>query len=182
MKDVKVSPVLLLIALLAAATSARAADIIGIITLKGTPPAETDITPLMDNPDCAAMYSDKTPTTHFYVVGSERRIGRRGGFAEGRHRQIHRRQRAARRARPERLPLHAADSRHSDRPEARRQKFRQLHPQRPLHADRGRQSEEHNDVQMPGGADLTYTFPQAGDVPEIQMRRASVDVRVGERV
>jgi len=47
---------------------ASASDIIGLITLKGTPPAEKEITPLMDNPDCAAMYA-KTPTTHFYVVG-----------------------------------------------------------------------------------------------------------------
>src|ERR1035438_9735124 len=46
-----------------------AADIIGVITLQGTPPAEKEITPLMDNPDCAAMYNGKTPTTHFYVVG-----------------------------------------------------------------------------------------------------------------
>ena len=39
-----------------------------------------------------------------------------------------------------------------------------------------------NMVQMPGGADLTYTFRQAGNVPEIPVRRASVDVRVGQRV
>src|SRR5690348_14087930 len=45
-----------------------AADITGTITLKGTPPAEVEIAPIMDNADCAAMY-DKTPTTHFYVVG-----------------------------------------------------------------------------------------------------------------
>jgi plastocyanin len=49
--------------------TASAADIIGVITLQGTPPAEKEITPLMDNPDCAAMYNGKAPTTHFYVVG-----------------------------------------------------------------------------------------------------------------
>src|ERR1017187_6359730 len=48
---------------------ASAADIIGTITLQGTPPAEKEITPMMDNPDCAAMYNGKAPTTHFYVVG-----------------------------------------------------------------------------------------------------------------
>jgi len=47
--------------------TACAADIIGVITLKGTPPAEIPITPIMDNPDCAAMYNGKMPTTHFYV-------------------------------------------------------------------------------------------------------------------
>src|SRR5208283_4274162 len=68
MKGAKVSPVFLLIAMLALAPAARAADIIGTITLKGTPPPELPITPLMDNPDCAAMHKT-TPTTHFYVVG-----------------------------------------------------------------------------------------------------------------
>src|ERR1019366_785127 len=55
---------------------ASAADITGTVTLQGTPPAEKEITPLMDNPDCAAMYKGKAPTTHFYVVGPN------GGFAE----------------------------------------------------------------------------------------------------
>ena len=40
MKDAKVSPVFLLIAMLALAPAGRAADIIGTITLKGTPPPE----------------------------------------------------------------------------------------------------------------------------------------------
>ena len=64
----KFSSIFLLIAALAATPALRAADITGVITFKGTPPAEKEITPLMDNADCAAMYKD-TPTTHFYVVG-----------------------------------------------------------------------------------------------------------------
>jgi len=60
---------ILVIGILGAWQTASAADIVGTITLKGTPPAEKDITPLMDNPDCAAMYNGKMPTTHFYVVG-----------------------------------------------------------------------------------------------------------------
>src|SRR5450432_4840857 len=63
----KISSLFLLTAVLAATQITRAADIIGVITLKGTPPAEKEITPLMDNADCAAMYKT-TPTTHFYVV------------------------------------------------------------------------------------------------------------------
>jgi plastocyanin len=55
---------------------ACAADIVGVITLQGTPPPEKEITPLMDNPDCAAMYNGKMPTTHFYVVSPN------GGFAD----------------------------------------------------------------------------------------------------
>ena len=51
--------------------SALAADITGVITLKGTPPAETDLGPYINsNPDSAAMYAGKKmPTTHFFVVG-----------------------------------------------------------------------------------------------------------------
>jgi plastocyanin len=64
----KISSFFLLIAMPAFLPVAQAADITGIITFKGTPPAETEITPLMDNEDCGAMYKE-TPTTHFYVVG-----------------------------------------------------------------------------------------------------------------
>ena len=61
--------VLIMIAALAVAGQiASAADISGVITLTGTPPAEKEITPLMENPDCAKMHA-ATPTTHFYVVG-----------------------------------------------------------------------------------------------------------------
>jgi plastocyanin len=61
--------VLIMIAALAVAgQTALAADITGVITLTGTPPAEKEITPLMENPDCAKMHTTR-PTTHFYVVG-----------------------------------------------------------------------------------------------------------------
>jgi plastocyanin len=45
----------------------HAADITGVITLKGTPPPEKEITPIMDDANCSASYT-KAPTTHFYVV------------------------------------------------------------------------------------------------------------------
>ena len=45
-----------------------AADIIGTITLKGTPPKEKDITPLKEDATCGKLHSDM-PTTHFYVAG-----------------------------------------------------------------------------------------------------------------
>ena len=64
----KFSSFFLLLAVLAFLPAASAADIIGVVTFKGTPPPEKEITPLMDNADCAAMYK-ATPTTHFYVVG-----------------------------------------------------------------------------------------------------------------
>ena len=67
--------IFLLLATLAVLPVSGAADIIGVITLKGTPPAEVDITPLKDDPTCGALY-DTMPTTHFYVVSPK------GGFAD----------------------------------------------------------------------------------------------------
>jgi plastocyanin len=51
----------------------HAADIMGVITFKGTPPPETDLGSTMSeaSPDCAAMYSGKLPTTHFYAVSAK---------------------------------------------------------------------------------------------------------------
>jgi plastocyanin len=40
----------------------------GTVTLKGTPPAEKDITPLKDDPTCGKMHFEM-PKTRFYVVG-----------------------------------------------------------------------------------------------------------------
>ena len=63
---------ILAIGIFGAWQTAPAADIIGVITLKGTPPAETDLSSyIKDNADCAAMQGDKMPTTHFFVVGSK---------------------------------------------------------------------------------------------------------------
>jgi plastocyanin len=70
MKDMKFPAVLLLLVLLAVVPVARGADIIGVVTLKGTPPAEKEITPLKEDVNCGAMYK-ATPTTHFYVVGAK---------------------------------------------------------------------------------------------------------------
>ena len=61
---------LLAIGLFSAGQIACGTDIVGVITLKGTPPAEKEITPLMENPDCAKMHPT-APTTHFYVVGAK---------------------------------------------------------------------------------------------------------------
>jgi plastocyanin len=68
----KFSSIFLLLATLAAAPVLHAADITGVITFKGTPPAEADLGATMTeaSPDCAAMYDPaKMPTTHFYAVG-----------------------------------------------------------------------------------------------------------------
>jgi plastocyanin len=49
---------------------ALAGDITGTISLKGTPPAEKDIVPLKEDPNCGKLYSSM-PTTRFYVVGAK---------------------------------------------------------------------------------------------------------------
>jgi plastocyanin len=48
----------------------HAGDITGTITLKGTAPAERELTPIRDTPDCSAMYPGALPKTRFYVVGA----------------------------------------------------------------------------------------------------------------
>lgn len=65
----KIRNTLATIAALSAAVSAlTAADITGTVTLKGTPPAEKDITPLKDDPTCGKLHTEM-PKTRFYVVG-----------------------------------------------------------------------------------------------------------------
>jgi plastocyanin len=59
---------------LAAISSSNAADITGLITLTGTPPAEVPYTQLMQDPTCGPLHSE-TPTTHFYVVGKNGEFG-----------------------------------------------------------------------------------------------------------
>lgn len=52
-----------------AAHSLSAGDITGKVTLKGTPPAEKDITPLKADPTCGKLHADM-PKTKFYAVGA----------------------------------------------------------------------------------------------------------------
>jgi len=48
---------------------ALASDITGTVTLKGTPPKEKEITPVMEDANCSKMHTT-VPTTHFYLVGT----------------------------------------------------------------------------------------------------------------
>ncbi|HZL13235.1 MAG TPA: carboxypeptidase regulatory-like domain-containing protein [Verrucomicrobiae bacterium] len=157
----KISSLVLLMAGLVATQITRAADITGVITLKGTPPKEVEITPIMDNPDCAAMYNGKTPTTHFYVVGPK------GEFAD--------------------VVVSLKDASGNDltgkstgasaKPAVLDQKGCLYHPGisaiqtgqklivknsdnciHNVHTTSKAGNPEHNDAQMPGGADLIYTF------------------------
>jgi plastocyanin len=61
----------LLIALgLFAAGQIHAGDVTGTITFKGAAPAEKELTPIKDDPNCAALYPSGLPKTKFYVVGA----------------------------------------------------------------------------------------------------------------
>ena len=63
------SSTLIMVAGLAAALqAASAADITGTVTLKGTPPKEKEITPVMEDANCSKLHT-AAPTTHFYVAG-----------------------------------------------------------------------------------------------------------------
>ena len=70
MKEMKLPALFLLLAALVVAPVARSADIVGVIMLKGMPPAEKEITPLKEDANCGAMYRT-VPTTHFYVAGAK---------------------------------------------------------------------------------------------------------------
>ena len=60
----------LAVAAFAACQLATAGDLTGTITFKGTAPAEKEITPIKDDPNCAALYPAGLPKTKFYVVGA----------------------------------------------------------------------------------------------------------------
>ena len=52
---------------------ASAGEIVGTVTLNGTPPAEKLITPLKEDPTCGKLHTD-TPSTRFYVVGPNKEL------------------------------------------------------------------------------------------------------------
>jgi len=156
MKATIISTVLPLLAALAITPVARAADITGTVTLKGTPPPEVPYTPLMENADCAAMHQT-TPTTHFYVVGPKGELGDVVVYLKG---------------------ITGKSTGASQPPVVLDQKGCLYTPQI-LAIQTGQKlvvtnsdncihnvhsvpkvagNEEHNDAQMPGGPNLTYTY------------------------
>ncbi len=157
-----------LLLILSAATALRAADIVGVITLQGTPPAEIPITPIMSDPTCGPLYKTP-PTTHFYVVGAN------GAFADvvvslkdGGGNAITGKSTGATQPpvvldqkgclyTPQIFALQTGQQcivRNSDPC---------IHN---VHTTSKAGNPEHNDAQMAGGADLTYTFPN----PEMFMK------------
>jgi plastocyanin len=71
----KTSLWLLAFGIFSAGLGVRAGDITGVISFKGAPPAEVELAAVMDNADCGPL-NKSTPTTHYYVVGAK------GGLAD----------------------------------------------------------------------------------------------------
>ena len=163
----KIFPRFLLLAALAFLPVAHAADITGVITLKGTPPAERDLGDDMTaaNPDCAAMYpADKMPTTHFYVVGPK------GEFAD----VVVSLKNVTGKSTGANAPPAVLDQKgcvytpgifavQTGQKIVVKNSDTCIHN---VHNISTAGNEEHNDPQMAGGADLTYTF----DKPEAFMK------------
>ena len=159
----KICSCFLLLAGLAAIPALRAADIVGAVTFKGTPPPEIPLTQMEDNPDCISMYSN-TPTTEHYIVGPNGEFGNVTVFlrdADGKE-------------------ITGKSTGASQPPALLDQKGCLYHPTI-LAVQTGQKiivrnsdncihnidcaptvpgNQPHNDVQQPGGADLTYSFPK----------------------
>jgi plastocyanin len=153
---------------LTAATALRAADIVGTVTLIGTPPPEIEITPIMNDPYCGQLY-DKPPTTHFYVVGTN------GGFGDvvvslkdARTNEITGKSTGAS------LPPAVLDQKgclyspqiftlQTGQTLLVKNSDNCIHN---VHTTSKAGNPEHNDAQLPGAADLSYSFPK----PEMFMK------------
>ena len=158
----------LVIALLAVALTAlsvsHAADITGAITFKGTPPPEKEITPLENDPTCGALHTDK-PMTQFYVVDAN------GDLADV----------------VVSLNITGKSTGTTAKPIVLDQKGCLYVPTilavqtgqkitvknsdpciHNVHTTSKNGNDPHNDAQMPGGPDLTYTFDKPEDFLKFQ--------------
>ncbi len=72
----------ILATLTAGLMTVSAGDITGIVTLKGTPPPASDITPIMENGDCKKLHSEMPKTKH-YVVGAKGELADTIVYLEG---------------------------------------------------------------------------------------------------
>jgi plastocyanin len=142
------------------AAQVYAGDVTGTVTFKGTAPAEKEIAPIKDDPNCAALYPAGLPKTKFFVVDANGNLADVVVVIKG--------------------VAGAVSTGASAAPVALDQKGCLYAPQI-LAVQTGQKlvvknsdpcvhnvhtkptaNPESNQVQMPGGADLTYTF----DKPE----------------
>jgi plastocyanin len=69
-QTMKSTKTLITLGILAATLPALAGDITGKVTLKGTPPAEKEITSIKDDANCGKLHTEAVKT-RFYVVGKD---------------------------------------------------------------------------------------------------------------
>ena len=148
---------------LAACQMASAADIVGTITFKGTPPPEVPYTPMMDVDYCASCYTN-VPTTHFYVVGKDGELADVVVYLEDADGSA-----ITGKSTGSSQPSVVLDQKgclytptilaiQTNQRLTIRNSDACVHNVHCVPTVPG--NEEHNDVQMPGGPDLTYTFPK----------------------
>lgn len=151
-------PIILLVAALAAVSSAQSADITGVITFKGTPPPEKAITPIMDDPNCSPGYT-KAPMTQFYVVNPQGDLADVVVYLKG----------ITGKSTGASAPSVLIDQKgclYTPQIVAIQtgQKLVVRNSDNCVHNVHNKPTvpgnKESNDVQMPGGADLTFTFPE----------------------
>lgn len=154
---------------------ASAGDITGTVTLNGTPPPEREITPVENDPACGKLHEGTKVFTTFYVVGANKGLGDVVVMLKG-------------------VPAKAADA--SAPPVVLNQKGCLYEPQIlaiqtgqnlvvknldpatvPMHnirinptapANKDAFSTKMSQVQLSGGADLTYNFPAAENFLKFQ--------------
>ncbi len=160
----KNSVITLLAVALATVSVSHAADITGVITFKGTPPPEKEITPLENDPTCGALHTDK-PMTQFYVVDAN------GDLADV----------------VVSLSITGKSTGAAAKPVVLDQKGCLYVPTilavqtgqkiivknsdpciHNVHTTSKNGNDAHNDAQMPGGPDLTYTFDKPEDFLKFQ--------------
>ena len=147
---------------LVANSLSKAADITGVVTFKGTPPAEKEIVPLENDPTCGALHTEK-PFTHFYAVGAN------GGLGDVVVALSVTGQSTGASAAPAVLDQKGCIYVPGIMAVQTGQKIVVKNSDpciHNVHTVSKAANQEHNDAQMSGGADLTYTF----DKPEQFMK------------
>jgi plastocyanin len=144
--------------MLAGVHLAAAADITGTITLKGTPPKEKDITPLKEDANCGKLHTEM-PTTHFYVVGANNSLADVVVSLQGVSPQS-----TGAKAEPVNIDQKGCEytpqilAVQTDQKILVKNSDPVLHNIHDLPTVAG--NKEQNVAQMPGSADLTFTFPK----------------------
>jgi plastocyanin len=154
-----ISQLTIVATLAACLQAATAGDITGTITLKGTPPAEKEITPLKDDATCGKLHTS-TPMTHFYVVGGKGELADVVVYLKG----VTGKSTGAAAA-PVVVDQKGCEYTPSILAVQTGQKITVKNSDPVLHnvhtMPTAANNKEDNKAQMPGGADLTFAFPTA---------------------